>query len=468
MHRDYVLTINGQGRSTDDAVEIRNPADGSLVGLAPSGSSSDVDDAIAAAAEAYKTWRNSDNEARKQVCATIAQVLQDNMGELTELLTREQGKPLKGFGSEFEVGGAIAWAQYTAAQELPVEVLEEDAEKCIELHRVPLGVVASITPWNYPLMIAIWHIVPALRAGNTVVMKPSPYTPLTTLRMVELVNEKIPAGLLNIVSGGDGLGAQLSQDDRVKKVVFTGSTRTGKRIMAEAAASLKALTLELGGNDACIVLPGENIEPYAEGLFWGAMMNSGQTCGAIKRLYVHSDDYDRACEVLSSFAGQIPMGDGMNSENLLGPIQNEKQFNYVSELVSDAKANGARVLIGGEASGDGYFFPVTLVADISDGTRLVDEEQFGPVLPIIRYRSLEDAIARANNTAYGLNASVWGKDAELASRVAGQLEAGTIFINKPPQLAPNVPFGGVKDSGVGVEFGEEGLKAFTDIKVISR
>ena len=248
--------------------------------------------------------------------------------------------------------------------------MEESEAKRIVMQRIPLGVVGSITPWNWPLMIAIWHIVPGIRTGNTVVIKPSPFTPLSTLRMVELMNEVLLAGLVNVVSGDDELGAQLTSHDGIDKIVFTGSIATGKKVMASAARGVKPVTLELGGNDAGIILPGTDPAQFAEGLFFGSMINSGQTCAALKRLYVHESDHDAICEALVAFGKNIPMGDGMDESSLLGPLQNEQQFNKVVELVADAKANGGTVITGGEPQGGpNYFYPVTFVTGVEDGCR---------------------------------------------------------------------------------------------------
>jgi acyl-CoA reductase-like NAD-dependent aldehyde dehydrogenase len=468
MSQKYDMTIGGRRVGADRYQEIRNPADGSVVGLCPMGTDTHVEQAIAAASKAFASWRNSSDAERAAACQAIAKVLGDNAPELSVLLTREQGKPRKGLGSEFELGGCAAWAGFTATQSLPVKVLEDSPKNHIEMHRMPIGVVGSITPWNWPLLIAIWHIAPAIRTGNTVVIKPSPFTPLSTLRMIELVSAALPPGIVNVIAGGDELGAALSRHPGIGKIVFTGSIPTGKKIMASAAPTLKPLTLELGGNDPGVVLPDANVEQLAEGMFWGAFINSGQTCAALKRLYVHDSLFDRTCAALADIARKLPMGDGMIETNLLGPLQNERQYRKVIDLVEDAKRHGARALIGGEPmAGPGYFYPVTLMTHIEDGTRLVDEEQFGPVLPILRYRDVDDAIARANRGDFGLAASVWGTDRAQLSAVAARLEAGTVYINKHADIAPHVPFGGIKCSGIGREFGEEGLEAFTSIKVIN-
>jgi acyl-CoA reductase-like NAD-dependent aldehyde dehydrogenase len=468
MTRKYEMTIGGRSVPATSYREILNPSTGTVVGLCPVAGAEHLESAVAAAELAFASWRHSTDGQRQEACQTIARVVTEHARELAVLLTQEQGKPLKGLGSEFELGGCAAWAAFTASLSLPVKVLEDSPAKRIEMHREPVGVVGSITPWNWPLMIAIWHIVPAIRTGCTVVVKPSPFTPLGTLRMIELIAAALPAGLVNVIAGGDELGAALSRHERIRKVVFTGSIATGKKVMASAAPTLKPLTLELGGNDAGIVLPDVDMAKLVEPMFWGAFINSGQTCGALKRLYVHDSVHDKVCQALVDYGSKIPMGDGMNEQNVLGPLQNERQFRKVIELVEDAKAHGGKVLLGGEAGkGPGYFYPVTFVANVTDGIRLVDEEQFGPVLPIIRYTDVDDAIRRANGTEFGLDASVWGSDKAKLSAVAARLEAGTVFINKHAEIAPNVPFGGIKCSGLGVEFGEEGLAAYTTIKIIN-
>lgn len=463
------MTIGGETVSVDSYVEIRNPANTEeVVGLAPVGTIEHLDKAIAAAAKAYQSWRYSSEEERVNACNAIAGVCTEHAEELAVLLTKEQGKPLGGIGSKYEMGGCAGWASYTGSLSLPDKIIEDSDERHVRQIRTPLGVVGSITPWNWPLIIAIWHIVPGIRTGNTVVIKPSPFTPLSTLRMIELFNEVLPPGLINVVSGGDELGAELTTHEGIDKIVFTGSIATGKKVMASASNNVTPVTLELGGNDAGIMLQGTDPAQFAEGLFFGSMVNSGQTCGALKRLYVHEDDLEATVAALSGFSANIVMGDGMDENSVLGPLQNERQFKRVIELVEDAKANGGTCVTGGEpAGGPNFFYPVTFVTGISDGVRLVDEEQFGPVLPIITYTHIDDAIARANGLDFGLGASVWGTDADECTRVAAQLEAGTVFINKHAEIRPHIPFGGIKCSGLGVEFAEEGLTAYTSIKIIN-
>ncbi|MBW8872920.1 MAG: aldehyde dehydrogenase family protein, partial [Leifsonia sp.] len=352
---------------------------------------------------------------------------------------------------------------------LETEVVVDDGEIRAELTYRAIGVVGAIGPWNWPLMIGIWQIAPALRMGNTVVVKPSEFTPLSVLAMVSVMNELLPEGVLTAVSGGREVGARLAAHPDIDKVMFTGSTATGRKIIEASAGNLARLTLELGGNDAGIVLPGTDPAAIAGDLFWGAFINTGQTCAALKRLYVHDSIYEEVIQALTGVAATMPMGNGLDENNVLGPLQNKKQFDIVSGLVEDAKKRGGRVVTGGSPATElgELFYPITLVADLHDGDPLVDEEQFGPALPIIKYSDVEDAIASANGLEAGLGASVWSSDAAAARAVALRLQAGTVWINKHGVIHPMMPFGGVKGSGYGLEFGVEGLKSLGVPQVIS-
>ncbi|WP_367646889.1 aldehyde dehydrogenase family protein [Ruegeria arenilitoris] len=464
---EYDLTIGGQPVSTAASFDVLNPSTGEVAGRAPNATSADLDTAVAAAKAAFQSWSAKSDEELQAACEAVAQKIGEHSEELAQIITAEQGKPLNGLGSRWEMGGAGAWAGYTAGLSLPMKVLQDNNEGRVELHRKPLGVVGSITPWNFPVMIAIWHIMPALRTGNTVVVKPSPLTPLSTLRLVQIMNEVLPAGVVNVITSddkGDNIGGAMSAHPDIRKIVFTGSCATGQKVMASAAETMKRLTLELGGNDAGIVLPDADPQAIAEGLFWGGFINNGQTCAAMKRLYIHESIHDEVCEELVAFARSIPVGDGMDDSAILGPVQNKMQFDKVSRLVADAKERG-QVLLGG-APGDGLFFPPTIIAGLKNGDPLVDEEQFGPALPIIKYSDVEDAITAANDSPNGLGGSVWSSDIDAAKAIASRLECGSVWINKHGAIQPNAPFGGVKSSGVGVEFADEGLAEYTDIQVV--
>ncbi|MEM1045075.1 MAG: aldehyde dehydrogenase family protein [Pseudomonadota bacterium] len=461
------MTVDGQAYETAETFDVTDPATGDIVGRAPNASEGDLEAAVAAAKSAYASWSKTNDTERKDAVAKLGEKLTEHAEELATLITREQGKPLNGVGSRFEMGGVAAWTGFTAQLEMSMKVLQDNNEGRVEMYRKPLGVVGSITPWNWPVLIATWHLMPAIRTGNTAVIKPSPYTPLSTLRMVQLMNEVLPAGVVNVVTSDDvasNIGGAMSAHPDIRKIVFTGSCATGSKVMMSSAETMKRLTLEMGGNDAGIVLPDVDPQAIAEGLFWGGFINMGQTCAAMKRLYVHENVYDAVCDALVAYTKAVPMGNGLDESSIMGPIANRMQFDKVKRLVDDAKSRG-RVLLGGEP-GEGLFFPPTIIAELDNGDPLVDEEQFGPALPVIRYTDLDEVIERANDSENGLGGSVWSKDIEKAKQVASRMECGSVWINRHGAIQPNAPFGGVKKSGLGVEFGEEGLQEYTDIQVI--
>ncbi|MDG6097439.1 aldehyde dehydrogenase family protein [Alteromonas sp. ZYF713] len=465
----YALQINGKPVLTEDTFEVIDPALGKPFANCSLASEALVNEAIGAAKSAFPAWRDTPLEQRAALLNKLADALESNMPALMELITREVGKPmggLNGIGSGMEVGGAIAWTRATTALQLPVDVLQDDETMRVEVHRKALGVIASITPWNWPLMIGIWHIMPALLAGNTVVMKPSEFTPLSTIKMVELANNILPPGVLNVVAGYGETGSALTSHSDIAKIVFTGSTATGKKIMQSASATLKRLTLELGGNDAGILLPDFDMAMLPK-LFATCFHNNGQTCACLKRLYVHSSQYEAVASGLAAIARDTIVGNGLNEASQLGPVQNKMQYDKVSELAAATKAAGATVLSGGEPlESEGYFFPPTVYTNVSDGDRIVDEEQFGPLLPVIQYDDIDEVIERANRNENGLGGSVWSADINKAAALAGKLETGTVWVNEHGAVQPNAPFGGVKQSGLGVEFGEYGLDEYVSLQTV--
>ena len=457
---------------TPDAGETRtilDPATGTVVGEAPVHTVQDLEQAIAAAEAAQPAWAALGHDARSAALLRAADAVERSAEELARLLSREQGKPLNGPNARFEVGACAAWLRAAAGIPLEPETVVDDGETRAELHYRPIGVVGAIGPWNWPMMITVWQLAPALRMGNAVVVKPSEYTPLSVLALAKVINEELPDGLLSVVSGGRDVGEALAGHPAIGKIMFTGSTTTGKAIIKSSADTVKRLTLELGGNDAGIVLPDADPKTIAEGLFWGAFINTGQTCAALKRLYVHTDIYDAVCEEVTAVAAAMPMGVGLDENNVLGPLQNKQQYDIVARLVEAARDSGARILLGGnpDAEQPGHFYPATLVADIDNTNPLVAEEQFGPALPIVRYSTVDEAVTMANALDVGLGASVWSADAAKARNVAARLEAGTVWINKHGAVDPRIPFGGAKQSGYGLEFGVEGLKALGVPQVIN-
>jgi acyl-CoA reductase-like NAD-dependent aldehyde dehydrogenase len=462
---NHTMTIDGKAVKGSKTTGVINPATGKIFAEVPDCTRAELDQAMESAQRAYPAW-SRDPAARRKVLGECAAALQQPPEGLARTLTQEQGKPLDKAAQEIFL--TSMWCGYTASLDLPIETIQDNAQSRIEIRRKPLGVVAAITPWNYPLMLAMWKIAPALLAGNTVVLKPSPFTPMSTLMLGEILRDIVPPGVLNVVSGGDELGAWMTSHPVPRKISFTGSVETGKKVAASAAPDLKRVTLELGGNDAAIVMADVDLADVTPKIFWGAFENSGQICSAIKRVYVPQDMYAPMLEILGELARGVKVGNGLDAGTQLGPINNQPQFERVTELVEDAKKHGAKIVAGGARVGsEGYFFAPTIVGGISDGVRLVDEEQFGPALPIIPYKDVDDAIRRANSTHYGLSGSVWSKDADRGAEVASQLECGSAWVNQHLAIAPNLPFGGAKWSGIGVENGPWGLLGFTEIQVVN-
>ncbi|HTU37048.1 MAG TPA: aldehyde dehydrogenase family protein [Acidimicrobiales bacterium] len=463
---DYVMTIAGEAAPTEATFGVVNPASGEVFAQAPECTAEQLDAAYDAAAKAARDWK-ADEAARRACLLRAADVLTASAGDLAPVLTAEQGKPLR--DANVEVVAASIWTQYFANLETPAQVIQDDDKARVELARRPLGVVAAITPWNFPLTLAFWKIGPALLAGNTLVLKPSPFTPLATLKVGELLRDVFPPGVVNVISGGDELGAKMTSHPVPRKISFTGSVETGKKVAQSAAPDLKRVTLELGGNDPAIVLDDADPAAVASAIFAGAFANNGQVCSAIKRVYIPEALYDDVVEGLAAQARTIKVGDGTQEGVKLGPINNRPQYERVKELVGDALSRGATAVAGGKAMDrPGYFFEPTVLAGVSDGTRIVDEEQFGPALPVVPYRNLADAIDRANATHFGLSGSVWGADTDRAADVAAQLECGTAWVNTHLALAPQQPFGGFKWSGIGVENGPWGLAEFCELQVVYR
>jgi acyl-CoA reductase-like NAD-dependent aldehyde dehydrogenase len=461
----FKLLIGGELIDTQARRAVVNPVDETIAAQVPDADTATMNAAIAAAARAYQSWRVSSYTQRREVVLAMSKAVTDHGEELAKLLVLETGRPMG--VAQFEVGLAKQFLDYYAEQQLEVEVMGEDAARRVELHRKPLGVVAAIVPWNAPLYLAANKIAPALMAGNTIVVKPAPTTPLTTLRFGELIAKLVPPGVVNIVTGSNEVSAHLVGHRDITKVAFTGSTHTGRAIMAASAPSLKRLTLELGGNDAAIVLSDANVKAIAPALFGLAFFNSGQVCAVIKRLYVHDSIYDAVCDEIAALARDAMVGDGSDPATQFGPIQNRAQYEKVLGFLDDARAHG-KIIAGGERrQGPGFFVPLTVVRDIADGTSTVDDEPFGPILPIIRYSNVDDAVARANRSPYGLGASVWSSDSERAAAVARRLESGTVWVNQHCALDPAVPFPAHKQSGLGVEGGREGLFAYTALQVVN-
>ena len=460
---NYVMTINGEAVVTKNTQPVYNPATRAVFAEVPDASKELLDDTVRAARQALGPWRNTPVSQRQTAMEDFADLLEAHSEELMTLLTREQGKPRA--GAEFEVLGSVAWIRAIATQSLPDELVEETDERRVITRFTPVGVVGAIVPWNFPILLSIWKIAPALMAGCTLVLKPSPYTPLCDLKMVELAQQAFPPGVLSAVSGGDDLGKWITSHPGINKVAFTGSTETGRHVMRSAADTIKRVTLELGGNDPAIVLPDVDAKAIAPELFWAAFQNNAQFCNVSKRLYIHEDVYDEVRDALVEFIkANIKVGDGTLEDTDLGPIQNSMQYGKVKDYFADCHANGYNFALGGkiDENAKGWFVPVSLVDNPPENSRIVQEEPFGPILPLLKWSDEDDVIARANDTIYGLGATVWGKDLNAVERIGSQLEAGTVWLNEVHQYSPFQAFGGHKQSGLGCENSLHGLMEYTN------
>lgn len=463
--REFSMTINGKGVTADKTLQVLNPATEEVVAQVPDASQEDLNLAVRAAREAFPKWAALSVDERAAKLEEFADAFSKRSEELGKLFTLEMGRPLQ--GAIGEIIGAAKTCKALSQKRLPREVLEDKEHHFVERVYTPVGVAGLIVPWNFPVTLAIWKITPALLTGNTVVIKPAPSTPITALLLGEIARDIFPPGVLNVVSGGNELGQWMTEHPDINKISFTGSTATGKKVMQSASGTLKRVTLELGGNDAAIVLEDANPKEIVEPIFWAAFRNTAQVCIATKRLYVHEKIYDEFLKELVQFAKTVKVGNGLDPQSQIGPLQNNMQFEKVKELIEDTKKSGFNIVCGGEIEeGTGYFIPVTIVDNPPEDSRVVVEEAFGPVLPVLKYSDYEDVIVRANNTEYGLGGSVWGNDLDLARSIAERLDTGTVWINEAQVLSPHFPFGGHKQSGIGVEHSLDGIAEYTNSKTI--
>jgi acyl-CoA reductase-like NAD-dependent aldehyde dehydrogenase len=461
---DLTMTIAGKPEASKETFPVLNPANGQLIARVPECTPELLDAAVTSADEAREPWL-ADPAARSSALLDIAARVEGNLEELAALITEEQGKPLH--EAKDELGGAVGDLRYYAGLNVPVDTIADTDDLVVQVLRRPIGAIAAITPWNFPLGTAMSKLAPALAAGCTVVLKPSPYTPLSSLRFGELVRDALPPGVLNVVSGNDSLGSLMTSHPLVRMISFTGSVATGKKIAVTAAADVKRVLLELGGNDPAIVLDDADVDAAADGVFVNTFANCGQICVAIKRVYAPKALYGQLVDALADRARAARIGDGRDPGTDIGPLCNPVQRERIQELVGDALQSGIRVATGGAVTdGPGYFYEPTVLAGLNGNERIVVEEQFGPALPVIEYTDIEEAIAEANDSHYGLGASVWTSDPERGRTLAPQVESGTVWVNTHQAGIPGQPFGGLKWSGIGVEGGPWGMLAYTELQAI--
>lgn len=463
--RDFRMLVGGALIQTESQLEVVNPATGARLASCPRADEAVLNEAVAAAKAAFGPWAGLPWADRAGRLLALADRLEEDQDRFARLMTLEQGKPL--FLALAEVAQSVAILRNFAAMRLDDEILCDTERMRVLQQRSPLGVVAAIVPWNFPLILLMSKLAPALAAGNCIVVKPAPTTPLTTLLLGEICADLLPPGVVNIIVDDNDLGDRLTRHRDIAKIAFTGSTPTGRRVMASAAPGLKHLTLELGGNDAALVLEDAPVRETAAALFHAAMVNSGQVCVAVKRVYVPDSLYDDICAELTALAEAAIVDDGLVPGVQFGPLQNQAQFDRVLDLIEDSKRAGQVIAGGSPLDRPGYFVRPTILRDLPDDARIVREEQFGPVLPVLRYADIEDAVARINDSDFGLGASVWSRDVDKALAIASRLEAGTVWINKHLDLQFDIPFRGSKQSGIGAEFGLEGLREYTQARVIN-
>jgi aldehyde dehydrogenase (NAD+) len=462
---DLQQIVGGETLRSTSFSDVPYPVTEEVIAHAPQGDASTVDLAVRAARAAYPAWSRTSWADRRAALLRFADLLEQDAANLAMIVSAESGRPLR--RSVGEMMGAVRYVRVVAGVDPHEETIAHPVADIRMVHR-PLGVVAAIAPWNGPVILAVVKIATALLAGNTMVLKPSPFTPLSALRFGRLSLDAFPAGVLNVVTGGAEVGAALVAHPDVAKVSFTGSTATGKAIAQAAAADLKRVTLELGGNDAAIVLPGANLERFVETATQTGLANCGAFCGGVKRVYLHESIFDEVVERFAARLESLTLGDAFDSAVDMGPIQNRPQYERVAGLRADALASGGRLISPSTpAPTGGLFLTPTVVTGLASDSRLVAEEQFGPLLPLIAFSDPTDAVRAANDSPFGLGGSIWTSDLDLGVSLAETLEVGSAWVNQHGAFDAAVPMPLAADSGLGIDYGDYGVAEHGQAMVIN-
>lgn len=463
--------IDGRWVSDGSSGELQviDPSNGEPIGSAPAGGAAEIEQAVAAAKRCFPAWSRLPANDRAQLLHGVAEKARQNHSELAEFLTLEEGKPLPENDEEMEwVEGTFDYYAELGRHDRGRVVPSGDPDQLNFILKEPYGVVGCIIPWNYPLVLLAWKVAPALAAGNTVVIKPSEYTPLSAIKLAELAFSDLPPGVVNIVTGdGPNAGEALVRHADVPVIAFTGSLATGQHIASIAAPMMKKLHLELGGKDPMVIGPDVDMQLAVKALAYAGLINAGQVCTSTERVYVHESQYGQFSEELADFVSRLRLGPGLDAGTDVGPMLREPFRQKVETQISQAVAEGATVLTGGkrpEAFQSGFFYEPTVLIGVNHQMDIMQHETFGPVLPLMSFHNLDEAIALANDCIYGLGATLMSHDPRWVKRFYEDVQAGTIWINDP--LSDNYagPFGGMKMSGQGRELGEEGLEEFRQVK----
>ncbi|PWY79694.1 aldehyde dehydrogenase [Aspergillus heteromorphus CBS 117.55] len=460
--------VAGRPRTAPTSYSGTSPITRAKLWDAPVATQQDVDDAVVAAQAAFPGWAATPYAERTRLLGEFADLYLRHAESFVELLMEETGRSRQ--TAAIEVYWAANWLRYPAQFEIPQKKYEDDEQVIITKYE-PLGVVAAICPWNFPLMLAIGKIAPAIATGNCVIVKPSPFTPYTALKLIELAQQVFPPSTMQVLGGDATLGPALVRHPSIQKISFTGSTATGKEVMRGCVETMKRVTLEMAGSNPSLILPDIDIATTAAQIAGGLWFNAGQVCINARRLYIHASIYEEFVAALADTTSAM----SRDLEGSVGPVQNAMQFEKIGQALRECRERGYKFAAGGDThdgngggdeDNDGLWIRPVVLDNPPDGAGILVEEVFGPIIPCKPFHTVDEAITLANGTASGLSAIVWTKDAILAEKIASRLEVGNVFINGAPKPNPAVPFGGHKQSGMGVEYGLEGLLSFCQIKAV--